>query len=161
MKITKSQLKQIIKEELESALNEDEYDELVDDRLVKYGAGYKPKTSRSYGSGISSADTPRPPQSAEDKALGMYKGVLQGYLRDPNTERRLGRPATLDDALRALISNNPELIQRAADELRQEMGQERPAGGGLGGPDPDGARYPTHGPLILKLECAAVFSAAQ
>ena len=131
MKITKSQLKQIIKEELEEALNEEEYDELEDTRLAKYGAGYKPKTSRSYGSGISSADTPRPEQSPEERAISMYKGVLQGYMRDPNNERRLGRPPTLDDALNAIITNSPELIQRAADELRKPA-KERPAGGGFG-----------------------------
>ncbi len=145
MKITKTQLKQIIKEELESTLSEvynlpgSVYDSEGEPEIA---SPYRKKPKRSYGSGISSVDKPRPPQSAEDKALGMYKGVLQGYLTDPNTERRLGRPPTVDDALKALISNNPELIQRAADELRYEMGEERPAGGGLGGPG-EGPRHPT------------------
>tara|TARA_R100000808_G_scaffold23000_1_gene50513 strand:- start:63 stop:443 length:381 start_codon:yes stop_codon:yes gene_type:complete len=126
MKITKSQLKQIIKEELESTLSEvynlpgSVYDSEGEPEIA---SPYRKKPKRSYGSGISSVDKPRPPQSAEDKAISMYKGVLQGYLTDPNTARRLGRPPTLEDALRAFISNSPELIQRAADELEQEMEQ--------------------------------------
>ena len=140
MKITKTQLKQIIKEELEEALNEEEYDAATDARLVRSGPRHK--KSRSYGSGISSVDKPRPPQSAEERAISMYKAVLQGYMRDPNTERRLGRPVTLEDALGAIISNDEDFVAIAYEQLKQEMDQERPAGGGLGGPG-EGPRHPT------------------
>ena len=122
MKVTKSQLKEIIKEVLEEAYDRHDVGAVFDpEGEPEIASPYRKKPKRSYGSGISSVDKPRSPQSAEDKALSMYKGVLQGYLRDPNTERRLGRPPTLQDALKAFISNSPELIQRAADELEQEM----------------------------------------
>lgn len=54
MKITKSQLKQIIKEELREALNEEEYDSATDARLVRSGPRYKKR--RYSGSQPSQVD---------------------------------------------------------------------------------------------------------
>ena len=122
MKITKSQLKQIIKEELEEAIRRAGYGAVYDPQgEPEIASPYRKKPKRSYGSGISSVDKPRPEQSPEERAISMYKAVLQGYMRDPNTERRLGRPVTLEDALGAIISNDEDFVAIAYEQLKQEM----------------------------------------
>ena len=132
MKITKSQLKQIIKEELESALNEEDSDAETDARLVRSGAPYK--KSRYSGS---------QPSQVDIEARKRWEEKNPKDRRDVDFYKRmLAMPGMM------MSSSNPwqqTLIDHAQEEI--DAGETLPlpqklAGGGLGGPGGK-ARYPT------------------
>ena len=139
MKLTKSQLKQIIKEELGRDLNEggyaghhlpgSAYDEEGETEIASRWRD-KPDQSR-YGSGANTEEVEAwERRQAERDPDREYIDMIKGIMRDmgmrvsavPGDERQ------------------NRLLDQAIEEL--EMEQKRPAGGGLGGPGGK-ARYPT------------------
>jgi hypothetical protein len=132
MKITKSQLKQIIKEELESALNEEASDEVKDRRLKGAGPRYK---KRGYSGSQ--------PSQVDIEARKRWEEKNPKDRRDVDFYKRmLAMPGMM------MSSSNPwqqTLIDHAQEEI--DAGETLPlpqklAGGGLGGPG-DGPRHPT------------------
>ena len=130
MKITKSQLKQIIKEELDEAYGRHDYGAVFDPQgEPEIASPYRKKPKRSYGSGMSDAD-----REAYDKRQAE---------RDPDREYiEMIKKIMSDMGMRISAVPGDErqnrLLDQAIEEL--EMDQERPAGGGLGGRNP---RHPT------------------
>jgi len=130
MKITKSQLKQIIKEELEKIINEEDSDAQRDADLERYGTGYKPKARRSFGSSMTDAEREAAEKSrAERDPDREYIEMIKRIMRDMP-----GKHVTPTD------DRNKGLIAQAEKEFERE--KKRPPGGGLGGPGGK-ARYPT------------------
>ena len=133
MKTTKSQLKRIIKEELEAALSEGHrlpgsvYDPEGEPEIA---SDYRDKPAPSrYGSGASPEETEAwEKRQAERDPDREYIEMIKRIMKDmgmrvsavPGDERQ------------------NRLLDQAIEEL--EMDQERPAGGGLGGRNP---RHPT------------------
>ena len=132
MKITKSQLKQIIKEELEEAYGRHDYGAVFDpEGEPEIASAYRKKPKRSYGSSMTDADR----EAAEKRQAE----------RDPDREYiDMIKKIMSDMGMRISAAPGDErqnrLLDQAIEEL--EMEQERPAGGGLGGPGGK-ARYPT------------------
>ena len=79
MKITKTQLKQIILEELQ-LLSEEEYDRYRDDELVRYGYRGKGDLERRQDAAIRRMFTYKPPEKPRDARYG-YHGVLEPGIR--------------------------------------------------------------------------------
>ena len=75
MKITKQQLKQIIKEELQ-LLSEEEYDRYRDYELAKYGYRGKGDYERRQGAARRRTFTYKPPEKPRDARYG-YHGALE------------------------------------------------------------------------------------
>ena len=126
MKITKSQLKQIIKEELEIIINEEDSDARRDADLEKLGPGYKPKARRSFGSSMTDAEREAAEKSRADKDpdreyIEMVKSIMSF---SPNSR------------VMATDKRNKKLIKQAEEEFFGKPGR------GLGGPGGK-ARNPT------------------
>ena len=131
MKLTKSQLKQIIKEELEEAYGRhDPGTRIGPNDEVEGLSPYRDKPDPSrYGSGASPEETEAwEKRQAEKDRDRDYIDMIKKIMSDmgmrisavPGDERQ------------------NRLLDQAIEEL--EMDQERPAGGGLGGRNP---RHPT------------------
>tara|TARA_B100000287_G_scaffold412227_1_gene442440 strand:- start:84 stop:566 length:483 start_codon:yes stop_codon:yes gene_type:complete len=137
MKITKTKLKQIIKEELESALNEEPSDYRRDRNRERYGS----RMTRPN----------RKPAESDESDLDKEIYVLQ-QLYGQELERLNDHMAMVGqdqgsfeenvERMKEILSTQPnrQVTLQALDYILSTL--VRPAGGGLGGPG-EGPRHPT------------------
>ena len=137
MKITKTQLKQIIKEELESALNEEEYDDLKDRRRERGGMRLTRPTRKPAESDFSELE----------KEVFVLQSLYGEELEKLNAHMAMvgmdqGSFEKNVEYAKEIFSQQPnrEVTLQALDYILGTLN--RPAGGGLGGPG-EGPRHPT------------------
>lgn len=84
MKLTKSQLEQIIKEELDEAYGRHDYGAVFDpEGEPEIASPYRKKPKRSYGSGMSDADREAAERrQAERDPDREYVDMIKGIMRD-------------------------------------------------------------------------------
>ena len=99
MKITKTQLKQIIKEELEEAYGRHDYGAVFDPQgEPEIASPYRKKPKKSYGGGMSDVDREawekrQAERDPDREYIDMVKGIMRGMpgvrvTASPNNERQ-------------------------------------------------------------------------